>query len=292
MSRYEDFQENKQHTDLFFPYNTYLCSIPLDFEGVPLHWHNETEFIVIKKGQGIVTVNLEKRRIRAGEIVLVMPGILHSIAQDGEETMEYENILFDAKILFAEEGDACTMEFFQSFLEGTKSYSPWIDGSRPFHGRMRDCIEQMDRLCEFRPKAYQLAVKGYLFQFFFHLFGNDGVEKSKENRKAMERIKLILQKIEKDYREDLTVEEMAKALGFSQSHFMKFFKANMGKSFVQYLNDYRLTRAARFLAMTSRDVLEIAIDSGFSNISYFNRLFKKKFHMTPMEYRKIRVKEL
>lgn len=292
MSRYEDFQENKQHTDLFFPYNTYLCSIPLDFEGVPLHWHNETEFIVIKKGQGIVTVNLEKRRVRAGEIVLVMPGILHSIAQDGEETMEYENILFDAKILFAEEGDACTMEFFQSFLEGTKSYSPWIDGSRPFHERMRDCIEQMDRLCEFRPKAYQLAVKGYLFQFFFHLFGNDGVEKSKENRKAMERIKLILQKIEKDYREDLTVEEMAKALGFSQSHFMKFFKANMGKSFVQYLNDYRLTRAARFLAMTSRDVLEIAIDSGFSNISYFNRLFKKKFHMTPMEYRKIRVKEL
>ena len=292
MSRYEDFQENKQHTDLFFPYNTYLCSIPLDFEGVPLHWHNETEFIVIKKGQGIVTVNLEKRRVRAGEIVLVMPGILHSIAQDGEETMEYENILFDAKILFAEEGDACTMEFFQSFLEGTKSYSPWIDGSRPFHGRMRDCIEQIDRLCEFRPKAYQLAVKGYLFQFFFHLFGNDGVEKSKENRKAMERIKLILQIIEKDYREDLTVEEMAKALGFSQSHFMKFFKANMGKSFVQYLNDYRLTRAARFLAMTSRDVLEIAIDSGFSNISYFNRLFKKKFHMTPMEYRKIRVKEL
>ena len=292
MSRYEDFQENKQHTDLFFPYNTYLCSIPLDFEGVPLHWHNETEFIVIKKGQGIVTVNLEKRRVRAGEIVLVMPGILHSIAQDGEETMEYENILFDAKILFAEEGDACTMEFFQSFLEGTKSYSPWIDGSRPFHGRMRDCIGQMDRRCEFRPKAYQLAVKGYLFQFFFHLFGNDGVEKSKENRKAMERIKLILQKIEKDYREDLTVEEMAKALGFSQSHFMKFFKANMGKSFVQYLNDYRLTRAARFLAMTSRDVLEIAIDSGFSNISYFNRLFKKKFHMTPMEYRKIRVKEL
>lgn len=108
----------------------------------------------------------------------------------------------------------------------------------------------------------------------------------------MERIKILLQKIEKDYREDLTVEEMAKTLGFSQSHFMKFFKANMGKSFVQYLNDYRLTRAARFLAMTSRDVLEIAIDSGFSNISYFNRLFKKKFHMTPMEYRKIRVKEL
>lgn len=292
MNRYEEFQENKRHTDIFFPYNTYLCSIPQDFASVPLHWHNETEFVVIKKGQGFVTVNLEKRRVKAGEIVLVAPGMLHSISQDGEETMEYENILFDAQILFSEQGDACTMEFFKSFLEGTTSYSPWIDGSKLFHGKMQDCILRADTLCAFHPKAYQLAVKGCLCQFFFHLFSNDGTEKSKTNRKPMEKIKKILEKIEKDYKEDLTVEKMAALLGFSQSHFMKFFKANMGKPFVQYLNDYRLTRAARLLAVTARDVLEIAIDSGFSNISYFNRLFKKKFHMTPMEYRKIRVKEL
>ena len=46
---YEDFQETKKHSDTRFPYNTYLCSIPLDFTDVPIHWHNEMEIIYIKK---------------------------------------------------------------------------------------------------------------------------------------------------------------------------------------------------------------------------------------------------
>lgn len=51
-NQYEIYHENKKHTPNDFPYNTYLCSIPLDFKSVNLHWHNEVELIVIKKGQG------------------------------------------------------------------------------------------------------------------------------------------------------------------------------------------------------------------------------------------------
>ena len=69
-------------------------------------------------------------------------------------------------------------------------------------------------------------------------------------------------------------------------HFMKFFKKHMGVPFVCYLNDYRLTMAARALAETQEDVLTVALDAGFPNVSYFNRLFKRKFQMTPLEYRK------
>lgn len=58
---------------------------------------------------------------------------------------------------------------------------------------------------------------------------------------------------------------------------MKFFKNHMGVPFVSYLNDYRLTLAARALAEGQEDVLTVAMDVGFSNVSYFNRLFKKKF---------------
>lgn len=57
---------------------------------------------------------------------------------------------------------------------------------------------------------------------------------------------------------------------------MKFFKNHMGVPFVSYLNDYRLTLAARALAEGQEDVLTVAMDVGFSNVSYFNRLFKKE----------------
>ena len=55
--QYKIYHENKTHTPDDFPYNTYLCSIPLDFKSVNLHWHDEVEIIVIKKGTGIVSVD-------------------------------------------------------------------------------------------------------------------------------------------------------------------------------------------------------------------------------------------
>ena len=54
---YGPLKETKSHFDSDFLYNTYLCSIPLDFAEVPLHWHNEMELIYIKKGCMIVSVD-------------------------------------------------------------------------------------------------------------------------------------------------------------------------------------------------------------------------------------------
>ena len=67
---------------------------------------------------------------------------------------------------------------------------------------------------------------------------------------------------------------------------MKFFKETMGMSFVQYLNDYRLDVEAKLLTTTSDDIISIAINTGFDNLSYFNRRFKKKYGITPGKYRR------
>ena len=56
---YENYHEDKTHVELTFPYNTYLCSIPLDFSGVPLHWHDDMELIYIKKGCGHISVDFK-----------------------------------------------------------------------------------------------------------------------------------------------------------------------------------------------------------------------------------------
>ena len=84
--QYKIYHENKIHTPDDFPYNTYLCSIPLDFQSVNLHWHDEVEIIVIKKGSGIVSVDLTTYSVSAGDIIFVLPGQLHAISQkDNEE---------------------------------------------------------------------------------------------------------------------------------------------------------------------------------------------------------------
>lgn len=91
--------------------------------------------------------------------------------------------------------------------------------------------------------------------------------------------------IEEHYGEELDISQAAGMCFYSQSHFMKYFKQYTGQSFVNYLNDYRLSRAGGFLRTTGDTVTEIAGRCGFDNLSYFNRLFRRKYGMTPKEYR-------
>jgi len=287
-TEYEKLRENKEHTELFFPYNTYLCSIPLDFSSVPSHWHEEMELIVIQKGKGIVRVDLQSRRVKAGDIVIVLPGQLHSIRQYKTELMEYENIIFKPEILLSVKEDLCNTVFLRPYLEGHEIYPCWIDGNEQYHKEMAECIRRIDELCNRKIKGYQLGIKAYLLQFFYILFTSTEPEHLEYiSRRSLDKMKQILNKIEKDYALSLGIEEMAEFAGFSQSHFMKFFTNHLGVPFIQYLNDFRLIVAARELLVTTEDVTVIAMSCGFPNVSYFNRLFKKKFQMTPLEYRKV-----
>ena len=67
---------------------------------------------------------------------------------------------------------------------------------------------------------------------------------------------------------------------------MKYFKQYMGVPFTQYLNEFRLEKAAGMLLTTTEPVTAVAQRCGFDNISYFNRLFRRKYRKTPGEYRK------
>ena len=56
---YENYQEKKSHGDVAFPYTTYPCSIPLDFASVPVHWHDEMEWIFLQKGKIKISKRME-----------------------------------------------------------------------------------------------------------------------------------------------------------------------------------------------------------------------------------------
>ena len=113
---YENYHENKSHTTAGFPYNTYLCTIPQDFESVALHWHDDAEIIYIKRGRGIVSVDLEDIRVEAGDIVFILPGRLHSIRSYPNVRMEYENIIFDMEFLSSKLPERMYSEYFTPML--------------------------------------------------------------------------------------------------------------------------------------------------------------------------------
>ena len=289
LSEYQNYHETKSHTASEFPYNTYLCSIPLDFTLVPLHWHAELEIVVIKKGTGLISVDFEKRTVSSGDIVFIRPGQLHSIEQNGARKMEYENIILKPELLISGEADLCARQFITPLMKGELRCVTFLTPAVPGYPEISDCISRIDHLCEKRPDGYQLAVKGFLFQLVFLLLSHRQKKSTSPalQTKSLQKIKTILKYVEEHYADHITIDDMAAITFYSKSHFMKFFKAHMGTGFIEYLNDYRLTIAERLLRTSDATVLEIAEKSGFDNLSYFNRMFKRKYGQSPGKQRKL-----
>lgn len=284
---YAQYHETKIHEKPGFAYNTYLCAIPLDFKRVALHWHDQMEIIYIKKGSGTVSVNLEPMKVSAGSIVPVLPGEVHGIEGDPGVRMEYENIIFSLSMLDSvEENDWCRRHVIAPLMSSTMIFPRPIHPGTPFHDQASACLDRADSICEKQPPGYYLLVKGCMFELLYALYTYKLTEVSPQNTKNMDQLKTLLSWIKQHYTEPLTIENAADFVGYSPAYFMRRFKEATGQTFVHYLNDYRLASASYRLAETSDSINDIAAQCGFNNFSYFIRLFRKKFGVSPGTYRK------
>lgn len=98
------------------------------------------------------------------------------------------------------------------------------------------------------------------------------------------RIRRALQRIDRDFAEPLTIDDLATTAGLSRFHFMRQFKTATGVSPYRYLIDRRIDAAARRLESRAASVTEVAFDVGFTDLSGFARAFRRKMGATPSSY--------
>ncbi|WP_081828520.1 AraC family transcriptional regulator [Pseudobutyrivibrio ruminis] len=282
---YQSIHEVTSHFDYNIPYNTYPCTIPLDFDSVPLHWHEDAEFIYIKKGAGIIIIDGNENTVAAGDIAFILPGKVHGIYQLSDNSMEYENIIFDSK-MFASNLDEFYDRFLKPFFENTvdipQVFRPGVTG----YESIKKYLDSNDNISSHREGAWGLAIKGNLYLLLFNLVTLYEDKIDTKNKKKIDKLKPVIKYVELNYGNQITVAEMADLAGFSESHFMRFFKEAFGVSFITYLNDYRLSMASRLLLESEETILTISQQVGFENLSHFNRQFKRKYNKTPREYKK------
>jgi len=114
-----------------------------------------------------------------------------------------------------------------------------------------------------------------------------------ERRKSTEKyavsdknIRIILNYIEKNYANHLSVEELVKQVPLSRRVLEKKFKEETGESLYQYIQNYRIDQFTRLLITTDYSLFEAALQSGFENYKNVSRIFRKYKALSPAEYRK------
>lgn len=88
-----------------------------------------------------------------------------------------------------------------------------------------------------------------------------------------------------NYARTITLDEICRYTGMNRSAFCTFMRRHAGVSFTGYVNDLRLARAKEKLARSDESIAETAAECGFSNVTYFNRLFLAKYGITPRQAR-------
>jgi len=282
-------EENAQHGDIFLPVNKYSCHIHESYGEVGLHWHREMEVTFIKQGISKYLVHPYNFHAQKGDILLVPPYALHAAEEIPEKIMLSESLVFHLDFLGAKEPDDSAAKYLRPIVEGQHILTPVIHPEDNGYKKIRETfLEAMDCF-QTKDMFYELHLKELLLHFIYLLYkyGYIRTGESGENRgKKKEIINSLLSYISENYREKISVSELARMSGFSESHFMSFFKENVGMTCIQYINHYRIQKAAHKLEVSDMPVTDIAFECGFNNVSYFNLQFKQEFGMTPLQFRK------
>lgn len=103
----------------------------------------------------------------------------------------------------------------------------------------------------------------------------------------VERINRAVDYIFQHYVQDLTQEQVAEQLGMTPTYFSRFFKQATGRGFVEFVNRLRISKSCELLSSSEKPVTDVCFESGFSNVSNFNRRFQQLKGMTPSGYRRL-----
>lgn len=140
-----------------------------------------------------------------------------------------------------------------------------------------------------------LKINSYLYEILYILFSNcineEDCFKDEKYFKYRERQKEILAYISENYKEDLSLDYMAKKFYMSKEYFSRKFHQWFGVTYKVYLSNYRLNKAYESIIKTDENIKDIATINGFLNVKSFINIFKEKYGMTPSKYRKY-IKEL
>ena len=278
-------KEDARHGESGFPIQRYRTRLHAAYQDVPTHWHEEAELTLVVRGGSTYTVQLESQQVTEGDIVFVPPHVLHAVATGGGE-MESDTFVFHMNLLGAGTADVCTLRYLAP-LSTQKLIPPTvIRREHPAYEQLLRIIREMNRIWDARETGWELMIKANLLMALAVLMphcSKDTAELALRTEHA-EKIKTALEFMDKNYGEEIAIADVAAACYFSQYHFMRFFKKYMGMSCGEYLKNLRLEKAAQAFARGNTVILDVAMDAGFRNLSYFYREFQKKYGYTPKQF--------
>lgn len=278
---------NMHGTDLL-PYEIYRTIIPRLFVSFPMHWHEEIEIVYVVSGRAKYMVDFTEYIIEKGDTLIIPPSSLHSFEQFEDEDFDAATIIFAQNMVSNNLIDICAIKYIMPIFNN-EIYLPIHIKSEDLSGKeVKKYIWKAINEHLNKEPAYEIRIRISFLNIIQYFYKENLISKGKNSVssvRTISQIKAITNYIEEHFAEKISLDNLAEFANISLYHLSHIFKKCTGQSPNEYINFYRLTMAANRLLAEDTQILNIAIDCGYNNISYFNRAFKKRYGLTPKEYR-------
>lgn len=234
----------------------------------PPHIHSDIEMVYIKNGTTRAFCNGEEYLLKAGDIFMTFPNQVHYYSDCSE----------DCRSLLLIMNPSLVFGYTDTLMERTPTSAVYTPTENDQY--LYEIIEMTHKESLVNPDKNVIValataiigklLKGYTFQDI-------------NSPNAL--IARILKYCSANFREEITIREIARELNISESHISHTFKNKLRVSFCDYINSMRLIEAARLLKDKNLTITQISNSCGFGTIRTFNRVFHKHFGVTPSEYR-------
>jgi len=258
------------------------------FVHFPEHTHNYIEVIYMCSGSTHHVINGEDVILKQGELLFLSQRATQEIYPAGEEDIAVNFIIlpqfFEYELKMMEPEENLLRSFIINCLRGDKESTGYLHfkvaGILPVQNLVENLIWTIRNKLP-NKRSINQATMGLLFlQLMNHMDKIETEEKGGQQRLVIS----VLSYIETHYW-DGELSGLAKELHYDVYWLSKEIKKRTGKTYTELVQAKRLNQASYLLITTSLSVMEIAVMVGYDNVSYFHRIFKERYHMSPRKYR-------
>ncbi|GGW97498.1 AraC family transcriptional regulator [Salegentibacter mishustinae] len=247
------------------------------------HYHPEIELVYVNGGSGKRQIGSHISYYQHGDLILIGSNLPHCGFTDSLTDNDKETVIqFSPDFLGKNFWEIPEMRNVRVLLERAKN-------GIVFHGEDKNLIgekiEALSSLTNYKRLLGLLDVLNMLENAKdFTLLNAEGFVLDTE-LEDHNRINVIFNFVKNEFKRNIALEEIADVVSMTVPAFCRYFKKTTGKTFVQFVNEYRLVHAAKLLHEKQISITDVCFESGFNNFSHFNKQFKKFTGKSPSVYR-------
>ena len=280
----ENNEELVQHGDYEFPCAVYFSDVDIyTASEIAWHWHKEIEIVVIYEGSISLETAKESIILKKGDGVFINSEELHYFKKIGDEKCVLISYVFDKSLVIGDKGSIIERKYIEPLVQN-KTLSLF-----KISETLSRKLEEVFFEYEDKKFGVEINIRNILSSVLLEIIIENReklIEKKTYKNLDNQRIKGMLDFIQKNYSNELTLKEIGEAVFIGERETLRCFARTIGISPIEYLKKYRVKVAANLLTTTDLPVTEICIQCGFNSPSYFSKSFQRVFNVTPREYRK------